>query len=339
MVRTWVGAACAVLFAAAARGGGSGVVDGAGSGVAAPRTSPVGWRGTPAATTPAAGPSMTASPLRPGGTDRAATVTRRARGRRADRAGSASRDVLPPDSLEERRTPLLRAMAELDRLYVPALWLTSAPDRPGARRAVARLDSAWRAFRGARGGDPLLEDRGELDAAGWCIEAAANMAAEGVPLQGVHDVLEPVAGYMAELRARSGLRYFPDLLVDYHGPMEEIARAGVALREGSAGRPAEPGAAPKAAERPMEVIRAELPAARAAWRRVARARPDPAVHGLDDTGMAAVDSLVSAGTEVLDRLAGTLEGGDRASVARAAVGLRAPFARLYLLLGGVWTGG
>lgn len=65
----------------------------------------------------------------------------------------------------------------------------------------------------------------------------------------------------------------------------------------------------------------------------------PEVHGFGEARREAVDALVAAGTEALDRLDASLEAGDPAAVARAAVGLGPPFARLYLLLGGIRPGG
>lgn len=56
--------------------------------------------------------------------------------------------------------------------------------------------------------------------------------------------------------------------------------------------------------------------------------------------MEGVDALVAAESEALDRLDASLAAGDPAAVARAAVGLGPPFARLCLLLAaGVGTGG
>lgn len=123
---------------------------------------------------------------------------------------------------------LLKAMADLEKTYIPPLFHTSAGNLPLSQKSMAIYRAEWNEFAAA------YSDY-RADYANWAyyferierdIQAAEAIVASGVNLVSAHEELEDVRLTLLELRTRNGFpKFITDKLTAYHDPMEGIVLA------------------------------------------------------------------------------------------------------------------
>jgi len=213
-------------------------------------------------------------------------------------------------------------MVAFDRAYIPALAVTAEEKLPESQRAMEQLNKQWAAFKKqhatTKGGDKKWKsDIADIDR---MITEANKVVAGGVNLQNAHNALEGVRLTMLDMRARSKMPYFLDVVTGFHDPMEEIVLLAKDKTPDTFG-----------AEE-IAKLRAALPEAEKRWTAVKATRVDPA-FGLNAEQQENVAGLVVNESAALNALKQALAGDDRAAIIKAAVSVKPPFAKLYMAFG------
>jgi hypothetical protein len=218
---------------------------------------------------------------------------------------------------------LRQDMVMLDKVYIAALALTNQGKAAESRMAISRLAQAWEDFsarhRGANPGDAQWQK--DFDTVAQSIRDAAGIAASDRNLLDAHEALEQVRFVMLKLRTRNGIQYFGDRLTEFHEPMEAIALAAKdktaeALADGDIAR-----------------IRSLLAEAGALWRGVMNAPFDADTYRLEPQQYEQARKLMQHEQQALAQLEAALGSGDKASIIKAAAGIKPPFAALYTSFG------
>jgi hypothetical protein len=213
-------------------------------------------------------------------------------------------------------------MVAFDRAYIPALAVTAEGKLPESQRAMEQLNKQWAAFKKqhatTRGGDKKWKtDLADIDR---MIAEANKVVAGGVDIQQAHNALEGVRLTMLDMRARSKMPYYVDMLTHFHDPMEEI----VLLAKDKT--PATFGA------EEIAKLRAALPEAEKRWAAVKATRLDPA-FGFNAEQQANLAKLVASESAALETLKQALAGDDRAAIIKAALAVKPPFAKIFMAFG------
>ena len=213
-------------------------------------------------------------------------------------------------------------MVVFDRAYIPALAVTAEEKLPESQRAMEQLNKQWAVFKkqhaATKGDDKKWKsDMAEIDR---MITEANKVVTSGVDIQNAHNALEGVRLIMLDMRARSKMPYFLDVVTGFHDPMEEIVL--LAKDKTSATLGAEE----------IGKLRAALPEAEKRWAAVKATRVDPA-FGLNPEQQDNVAKLIANESAALETLKQALAGDDRAAIIKAAVSVKPPFAKLYMSFG------
>lgn len=220
-------------------------------------------------------------------------------------------------------------MVALDAAYIPALASTSAAAQntsavPRAQAALAALQTQWPTLRrrlGATwGARPPAVWTTALNGAGRQIAEAATAASRADWTQ-AHEALEPVRLELAKARRQLGMDYAVDRLTAFHGPMEDLARAGATW----------PATSVDAARR--SELERHFAHARARWHTVEASTIDAAAHGLSAARAAQLRQAMDAESAALSRLSDALRADDTARLLKAAVAIKPPFARAFTSFG------
>jgi hypothetical protein len=225
-------------------------------------------------------------------------------------------------SVSGARADILSDSARFDRVYIPALALTSQGEADGSRSAMARLKPAWHVFAQAHERD----QPGDLS---WTrsfgqvakqIEEADSLVAAG-KLSEAHEALEQVRILLMELRHKHHIAYFPDLLTAFHEPMEEI----VLTVKGKT--PATLTSAQRG------TIKALLPELERRWQAVLGAGFKPALFGFSPERTAKAKQLMEAETQAIARLRKALDDQGSVALLPSGMAIKPAFAQLYMLFG------
>ncbi len=219
---------------------------------------------------------------------------------------------------------VLRNLIHFDRVYIPALVYTEQGNLPESRRAIGTLRREWNDFRRRNHGwvrnDPeSVEGFGSID--GKILKAEETIA-YGRSLSEAHAALEGIRDALLTIRRRLGMEYFPDLLIDFHGPMEKIVQTVEGKKPG--------GLSPE----DLTEIRTSLETAGSIWKRVAETKLDADLYQFDEQAVAAFKKGVDGVEASLESLSQALAKADQAQIIQLAGSLQPGFARVYLLFGG-----
>ena len=223
----------------------------------------------------------------------------------------------------------LEDMVALDAVYIPALAMTNAAAQdaafaPKARAALGALQSQWPALK-----QRLAITWGTTVPAGWSVALAstgrhidiASGAAKQDDWKQAHDALEPVRIDLMKVRQRQGLDYFVDRLTAFHEPMEQLAQAGSTW----------PSSVLDTSRRD-ELVQAYAHA-RTLWRGIEGQPVDATQYGLSPARAAQLRKAIDEESAALARLSDALRGDDKASVLKAAVAIKSPYARAFTAFG------
>ncbi|MBE0598046.1 MAG: hypothetical protein IH614_12320 [Desulfuromonadales bacterium] len=225
-------------------------------------------------------------------------------------AGAAAKDEV-----------LEKALAGLDRAYIPPLFYSSTPNSyPASVPAMGGLNAYWGEFRANYYNyRPDYETwktyfdqiETQIDMANAAL-AGNNFPAMQTALQGVRKVL-------VVFRPNNGFpKFITDKLTNFHGPMEDIARtvADSVLTE----------------EEILKIANV-LPAASLLWLDVEKCSVDPAIWGFSPEQMSVLYALIAQERSNLNALAAALESGDNIQIKAAAQKVKPAFANVYKAFG------
>lgn len=219
---------------------------------------------------------------------------------------------------------VLKNMVQFDQVYIPALAFTKQNKLPESRRAIGALRREWNDFRRKNFGWVREDVDGtagfaEIDSK---ILKAEETIAYGRSLSEAHEALEGIRSTLLKIRRHLGMAYYPDLLTDFHGPMEKIVQAV---------RDKEPGGL---SSEDVETIRTTLEMARPVWKQVSETKFDADLYQFDDNAVEKLKKGIEGVESSLESLAEALAAGDQAKIIQAARSLQPGFAGVYLLFGG-----
>lgn len=216
---------------------------------------------------------------------------------------------------------LRQEMVKLDKVYIAALALTSQGKVDESRKAVSALRESWQAFK-ARHYDFNPADKQwktDFDAVEKMVaNAVAIVGTPGKNVTDAHEALEDVRNVLMKLRQRNRVDYYIDGLTAFHHPMEEIVLA------------AKDKTGQTLSDADVSKIRKTLPEAEKLWKRVEASRIDPATYQLSVGQTEDVMKLVKLEMAALATLKDALASGDKAQIAKAAVGIKPNFAKLFV---------
>lgn len=214
-------------------------------------------------------------------------------------------------------------MIALDRAYIPALAITNRNPQPDeARRAMEALNRQWASFKQkhlmAKGGD--RQWKADMEKIDGLIAAANRIVDSGKDLIKAHEELEGVRLTFLAMRERSRMPYYLDDITRFHEPMEEMFLA-------AKGKTAD-----TLTDADLAKIKATFPVAEKLWAKVKAGQADPAFR-LNSEQREELNKLLAAETRALDALKQAIASGDKAAIAKAAQGIRGPYAALYISFG------
>ncbi len=214
----------------------------------------------------------------------------------------------------------LQLSAEFDRVYIPALALTNQGIPKPSLKALERLSERLVAIR-QQALEATPDGQEDLFNGTTEVVAAAMRLAQGGELTNAHEALEPLREQLASRRRSLGVDYRLDVLSDYHAVMEAIVKPA---------KDADPIRLDAAA---LDRLGEQAATAAAVWARVEQTNFDTAYAPLSSEPAQSLESLLHANREAITRLHRALREGDETEVLSAAVGIKPPFAQLYLSFG------
>ncbi|MCK5648201.1 MAG: hypothetical protein KAI22_04925 [Gammaproteobacteria bacterium] len=213
---------------------------------------------------------------------------------------------------------LKQRMIDLERVYIPALFLTSQ-DVPPAVPALSLYVASWDSFR-----DDYRTYRSSwrnwiayFDHVQDLIDEAVELVAEDDQLE-AHEVLELIRTTLQEFRGRNGFpKFVTDELTEFHTIMGEIIAVSQSDFDDDT----------------INILYDLYDEGSHAWFKVEKNTVDADAWGLSQVELNNYNNLVIVERNALDAFAAALSGGDIATISSAASGLKLPQAMAYLLLG------
>jgi hypothetical protein len=216
---------------------------------------------------------------------------------------------------------LRHEMVKLDKVYIAALALSSQGKIDESRKAVTALREAWQGFK-AKHYDANAADKqwkADFDAVGKMVAKAGTIVVTpGKNVSEAHEVLEDVRNVLMKLRQRNRIDYDIDGLTAFHHPMEDIVLA------------AKDKTAQTLSNADLAKIRNTLPQAETLWRAVEARKFDAVTYQLSAAQSEDVAKLVKLESAALANLKEAMASGDKAQIAKAAVGIKPHFAKLFM---------
>lgn len=216
---------------------------------------------------------------------------------------------------------LLQRMIDLEHVYIPALFLTSQ-EVPPAVPAMYASATAWESFsddyRTYRSSYRNWESY--FDRVQRHVDEAVYLVDDNQLLAAHEEELEMVRTTMREFRRLNGFpKFITDELTAFHTIMGEI----IAISKGDFD------------DDTIAALYDLLDDGSHAWFKVENNTVDPLAWGLTQGEMVTYSGLIQSERNALDAFELALAGGDVPTIRIAALGLKPPQAKAYLLLGGL----
>jgi len=218
---------------------------------------------------------------------------------------------------------LEKDMAAFDKVYIPALALTSQTNKAAAEKAVKLTADQWMQFKknNAAFFGKNAADQADLAVIDQLITDAERSVRVNEKTDEAHEILEGVRNTLLKIRQRNSIDYYIDYTTKFHEPMEAIVLT-------AKGRTAE-----TLTDTMLLKIRDNFKVAQQDWKNLQNASFDPALFSFDAKKDAQRQAYIRAETEAMDRLKNALENGDKGSIIKASMGIKANFVNLFLLFG------
>lgn len=213
--------------------------------------------------------------------------------------------------------------AVFDRAYVAALALTSQNEADKSKKAMAKLNQAWRTYAGSyrthKPADAAWKNGfAEVDTA---IAKADALVAQGDSLAAAHEALEPVRVILMQLRRKNGIDYFLDHQTAFHQPMEDTVLTAKGKTSDSL------------TQYDIDKMRRLLPTLEARWSAMQNAEFEPAKFGFDEGRRAKLKQYSELETLAIAALKRALAESDKAAIIQRAQAIKPPFAQMFMLFG------
>ena len=221
---------------------------------------------------------------------------------------------------------LIKSMAELDEVYIPALVFSNLLRQRETELAFERFKEKWDKFYNKyhaveiKYGVDITDNywSGDFERAN-----AHVLSAEGFVEQGhlffTHESLEGVRKILSELRQRNGMVYFLDGMIEFHGYMDEII---LYLRGKDEIR-----------DRDLKELRALFKKLQTSWAKVAQIEVDPDVFCFEADKIKAIEERVKIQEKRIAAFAASFSSGDSNRIFQSAQDLKPNFIVLYKAFG------
>ena len=221
---------------------------------------------------------------------------------------------------------VLRSMAKLDQVYIPALIFTNLHKQRESELALERLRGEWDRFNkkyvnlkikyGLNITDKFWKE--DFYVIEGLMTTAESYVREG-KLAEAHGQLKGVRMVLRGLRRRNGLEYYLDGMSEFHEYMEEI----IFYLRGK----------DRFTDKDMDNLRSLFKKAQASWAKVSRSEPEAELFGFDQEKVDAVKKRVREEERVLAVFAAALSSQDADRIFQAAQDLKPNFVVLYKAFG------
>jgi len=213
---------------------------------------------------------------------------------------------------------ILKEMAGLDRLYVPALVFTDLGKQMESELALESYRRQWNKFYAKYHGRQIkygldITDKfwsEDFDRVNSLILSAEALVKER-QLGEAHGDLDEVSKILKELRHRHGLKYILDALTEFHGYLDEISflvEGGEDLREDD-----------------LLYLKQLFTAAQTSWAEIAQSEYDLKIFGFGPEKNEAIKGRVAEQEKFIEQLSAALSLADRDKIAQAASQLESNF--------------
>jgi hypothetical protein len=113
-------------------------------------------------------------------------------------------------------------MVQLDKVYVPALFLTNKNEREKSKKALEKLQSKWEIFSSINYEILNSSQKEKFDEISSAIVKAKNITNNSnIKLVDAHEELEIIREILFEIRKDFGINYYMDEITAFHTSMEE----------------------------------------------------------------------------------------------------------------------
>ena len=119
---------------------------------------------------------------------------------------------------------MIKAMVELDRVFIPCLALTNKQKVGPSTKAIAKFKSMWSEF-SAKYAKAMPNDGewiSDIDMVTEASESAFKAISQDKDCEGAHHALEEVRFAVLQMRTRNKIPYYLDYLNNYHEAMEPL---------------------------------------------------------------------------------------------------------------------
>ena len=218
---------------------------------------------------------------------------------------------------------MIKDTAVFDKAFIPALFLTGQGKVPESKSAMKVLKESWATFKkkyySAQPKDNQWKK--DMDEVEDLIMSADETVTGGTDLPSAHEDLEGIRTTLMDARQRNKIDYFPDLLTEFHGVMEEIFDTVDKKKPETL------------TDKDIQILNDLLPDAQETWDAAKKAKFDVALYGFKPEQLQKMKSLHKEEEDALLALKGALEKRNKADVIKHALSLKPKFVAVYLLFG------
>jgi hypothetical protein len=214
-------------------------------------------------------------------------------------------------------------MAAFDKVYIPALALTSQTNKTAAEKAMKLTVEQWAIFKKKHANtfNKNQSDKADLAIIDQLITDAERIVRVNEKTDEAHEILEGVRNTFLKIRERNSIDYYIDYTTKFHEPMEVIVLTAK-------------GKTPETLTETMLLkIKDNFKVAQQDWENLQKASFDPALFSFDAKKDAQRQEYIKAETEAMSRLKSALESSNKGSIIKAAMGIKPNFVNLFLLFG------
>ncbi|MBN2038977.1 MAG: hypothetical protein JW864_02980 [Spirochaetes bacterium] len=222
------------------------------------------------------------------------------------------------------RQYLLTDFVNLDKSYVPALFLTNKEKSDPSKKAVGRLITEWVSFKG-KYYDFNKDDEQwsrDFDTVEQSIRAAEKIVSSNGDLIEAYEILKNVRHTFIKTRRRNNIEYYIDYLTDFHSPMDHITAQVM-------------GKKPEALTgKNIDEIKEALPEAKRLWEALKNAEFDEDLFVFNKDKVKEMQKLVLAVTKNLEELESAVKSKpDKAKIIELSLSTGESFSFFFMLFG------
>ena len=221
------------------------------------------------------------------------------------------------------QTDLIKAFVTFDQAFIPPLAITNQKKVKPSKKAMAILNENWSNFNATYANynpaDPNWKK--DFDYADAQIKKANEIVNSGKDLFSAHETLESVRIQFMELRQRNKIDYYVDYLTEFHEYMEAIFHTG------------KDNAPESLTEDDIDDLKNHYEEAMRVWQKISTAPFDKALYDFNDQKAGKMKTFMAKETDALNRLKKAIDSKDNTKIAKACMGIKPNYAKLYKLFG------